>query len=125
PRLRLRQAPPRAPTARDHTRDRTPQHRSRLRTRPLPLGRRTHLRLAAQAEAATRPLRPTRRDPRSLPRPRLLPGLLQEAPAVIVIRSLRRQCEERQVVREVDLALLGHLVAPADGFRERGLLRGC
>ncbi len=40
-------------------------------------------------QATPRPLRPPRRDPRSLPRDRLLPRLLQETPELIVIRSLR------------------------------------
>jgi hypothetical protein len=41
-----------------------------------PLGRRTHLRLAAQSPSITDPHRPPRRLPRRLPRPRLLPDLL-------------------------------------------------
>jgi hypothetical protein len=37
-------------------RDRPPQDRARLRSRTRPLGRRAHLRLAAQAQATARPL---------------------------------------------------------------------
>src|SRR2546427_3860784 len=38
---------------------------------------------------------------------------------------LRGQRQEGEVVREIDLALLRHLVSPADRLGERGLLRGC
>ena len=89
PRLRLRRLPPPTASTRDHTGDRPPQGRTRLRPRPLPLGRRAHLRLAAQAQTTARPLRPPPRDPRSIPRTRLLPGLPQETAELIVIRSLR------------------------------------
>src|SRR6266540_3799169 len=51
------------------------------------LGRGADLRLAAPLQAAAGPLRPPRRDPRSLPRNRLLPRLLQNASALMVIRS--------------------------------------
>src|SRR5205807_296076 len=70
-------------------RDRPPPNRARLRARPHPLGRRAHLRLAAPLQAPTRPLRPPPRHPRSLPRDRLLPRLLQEASELIVIRVLK------------------------------------
>jgi hypothetical protein len=63
PRLRLPEPPPRAPPARHQSRDRTPQHRARLRAGPLPLGRRAHLRLAAPIQTTARPLGPTRRHP--------------------------------------------------------------
>src|SRR5207253_9978118 len=89
PRLRPRQVPARAPPPPDRARDRPPPDRTRLRPRSRPLGRRAHLRLAAPLQAATRPLRPPPPDPRRLPRTRLLPRLLQEAPALIVIRVLR------------------------------------
>src|SRR5439155_26108714 len=88
PRLRPRQVPPRATAAADHTGDRSPPDRARLRTRTRPLGRRAHLRLAAQLQTTARPIRPPTRNPRSLPRHWLLPRLLQEAPALIVIRLL-------------------------------------
>ena len=74
--------------ATDQTGDRPPPDRARLRARPRPLGRRAHLRLAPPLQAAARPLRPPPRDPRSLPRARLLPRLLQEAAAVILRRVL-------------------------------------
>src|SRR5436190_1930226 len=93
-RLRPRQVPPRAAAALHHAGDRTSPHRTRLRPRPLPLGRRAHLRLATSLQAAARPLRPPSRDPRSLPRARLLPRLLQEAPALIVIRVLSGKYED-------------------------------
>jgi hypothetical protein len=54
----------------------------RLRPRPYPLGRRAHLRLAAPVQATARPLRPSPRDPRSVPRHRLLPRLFP-APASV------------------------------------------
>src|SRR2546422_8786477 len=38
---------------------------------------------------------------------------------------LRGQGQEGEVVREIDLAFLRHLVSPADRLGERGLLRGC
>jgi len=69
-------------------------HRTRLRTRPRPLGRRAHLRLATPVQTAPRPLRPPSRDPRSVPRPRLLPRLLQEAAAVILRRVLSGKAGE-------------------------------
>ena len=89
PRLRPRQAPPPRPRARHQTGHRAPPDRARLRAWPHPLGRRAHLRLAPQPQndhssattAATR-------DPRSLPRPRLLPRLLQKAATVILRRLL-------------------------------------
>src|SRR5215510_14356985 len=49
----------------------------RPRHRASPLGRRTHLRLASSLQAPACPLRPPPRDPRSLPRDRLLPRMLQ------------------------------------------------
>ena len=52
------------------------------------LGRRTHLRLAAQLQTTPRLLRPPPRNPRSLPRHRLLPRLFQETSALILIRLL-------------------------------------
>jgi transposase len=76
PRLRPRQLPSPGLAARHQTRDRPSQHRARLRAWPLPLGRRTHLRLAPPDETTARPLRTPRRHPRSVPRPRLLPDLL-------------------------------------------------
>src|SRR5207244_13050570 len=91
PRLRPRQVSARAPPTTNHARDRPPPDRARLRPRSRSLGRRAHLRLAAPLQAATHPLRPPPRDPRSVPRPRLLPRLLQETPALIVIRVLRPQ----------------------------------
>jgi hypothetical protein len=53
--------------------------------RSLALECRAHLRLAASLQAAARPLRPSLRDPRGVPRARLLPRLLPEAPPVFVI----------------------------------------
>jgi len=85
------QLPPPVPRAPDQTRDRPPPNRAWLRARPRPLGRRTHLRPAPPLQTAARPLRPPRRDTRSLSRPRLLPRLLQKAPEVIVIRVLSRR----------------------------------
>src|SRR5439155_16237596 len=95
-----RQIPTRTTKTRHRLRDRTPPNRARLRARPCAMGRRAHLRLAAPLQATTRPLRPPPRDPRSLPRHRLLPRLLQEAAELIVIRVLR-------VSRRYLLMLLG------------------
>ena len=80
-------------TDQHHARDRPSQDRARLRPKPRPLGRRTHLRLAPQAATPTRPLRPPLRHPRSVPRPRLLPHLLVPTPELIVLGalSLRRR----------------------------------
>ncbi len=92
PRLRPQQVPAAATPAWDRLRDRPPPNRARLRARTCALGRRAHFRLAAQLQTTARPLRPPPRDPRSLPRNRLLPRLLQEARALIVIRLLSRGC---------------------------------
>src|SRR5436853_538980 len=62
--------------------------RARLRARPSPLGRRTHLRLAPQPPPAPHPHRPPRRHPRSIPRPRLLPHLLATAGDLIQLGPL-------------------------------------
>src|SRR6266508_1365386 len=94
PRLRPRQVPARATPARDRLRDRPPPDRTRLWPRACPLGRRAHLRLAAPLQATARPLRPPPRDARGIPRPRLLPHLLQEAAAVILRRVLSREKAE-------------------------------
>ena len=89
PRLRLRRPPPRAPPPRHHTRDRPPQTRTRLRPRPLPLGRRAHLRLATPLQTAARPLRTPPRHPPRVPRTRLLPRLLPPTQQLIVKGVLR------------------------------------
>ena len=101
PRLRLRQPPPRAAPARDQTGDRPPQDRARLRPRPLPLGRRAHLRLAPPVQTPARPLRTPRRDPRSVPRARLLPGLLPPTQELIVkgVLSVRGAGRARRTPR--------------------------
>jgi hypothetical protein len=56
PRLRPRQVPPAAPPARHQAGDRAQADRARLRSGALSLGRRAHLRLAAQLQAPARPL---------------------------------------------------------------------
>jgi hypothetical protein len=53
--------------------------RARLGPGPPPLGRRTHLCLAAQPPPTAHPHRPPRRHPRRLSRSRLLPHLLAKA----------------------------------------------
>src|SRR5262245_3379953 len=73
---------------RDQAGDRALPDRARLRGRPRSLDRRAHIRLATPLQAATRPLRSSSQDPRSPPRARLLPRLLQEAPELIAIRVL-------------------------------------
>src|SRR5437763_3952099 len=65
-----------------------PRDRARLRARPPPLGRRAHLRLAAQPPPPADPHRPPRRHPRRLPRTRLLPHLLATAGDVIELGPL-------------------------------------
>src|SRR5207247_1042724 len=82
------------------------------------LGRRAHLRLAASLQAAADPLRPPPRNPRSIPRDRLLPRLLQTAPTLIVIRVLRATryffgMEELRITRRASLARFGGLLAAA------------
>jgi hypothetical protein len=78
--LRPRQVPPARAGARRQAADRAPSDRTRLRARPLPLGRRAHLRLAAQPQAPPHPLRTPRRHPPRTPRARLLSHLLPPAP---------------------------------------------
>jgi DNA-binding CsgD family transcriptional regulator len=96
--------PPRAAPARDHTGDRTSPDSARLRARPRPLGRRANLRLATQAQAAARPLRPPPRHPRSLPCTRLPPRLLQATPKLIVIRSLSTDLTAREIAAQLYLS---------------------
>src|SRR5262249_37456582 len=76
PRLRPQQLPPPTLAARDQAGDRATPNRARLRPRPRALGRRAHLRLAAQPPPPAHPHRPPPPNPRSIPRPRLLPHLL-------------------------------------------------
>jgi hypothetical protein len=95
---------PRAAPARDHTGDRTSPDSARLRARPRPLGRRANLRLATQAQAAARLLRPPPRHPRGLPCTRLLPRLLQETPKLIVIRSLSTDLTAREIADQLYLS---------------------
>src|SRR5581483_3011206 len=88
PRLRPRQVPPPCLDTRRQADHRPPPDRTRLRPRPPPLGRRAHLRLAAQPPPSPHPHRPPRRHPRSLPRPRLLPHLLAAARDLIELGPL-------------------------------------
>src|SRR5712691_4378610 len=90
PRLRPRQVPATRTAARHQAADRAAPERAWLRPGPRALGCRAHLRLAAQpAPAATAHRSPTR-DPRSVPRPRLLPHLLAATRTLIVLEVLRR-----------------------------------
>ena len=90
PRLRPRQVPQARLAARDQAGDRPTPDRTRLRPRTRTLGRRTHLRLAAQPPPAARSYRPPPRNPRSVPRPRLLPDLLAPNRDVIQLELLSR-----------------------------------
>jgi hypothetical protein len=85
PRLRQRQAPPRASPARHQARDRPPRHRTRFRTRRLPLGDRAQLQLAAPVPAAAHPLRTRPPNARSVHAPRLRNHLL--APTHLIMKQ--------------------------------------
>jgi hypothetical protein len=99
PRRRPERSPPTAPTTTSrnvvsyaNAGSRRRSHVERPHTagaRSRPVDRRAHLRLAPSLQAAARPLRPPRRDPRSLPRHRLLPHLLPKTRPLIVIRVLK------------------------------------
>ena len=79
PRLRPRQVPAAAPAARRQADDCSPPDGPWLRPRPRPLGRRAHLRVAAQLQAPGHPLRTPRRHAPRIARARLLPRLLSPA----------------------------------------------
>src|SRR5262249_61596269 len=90
------------PQTRDPAGDRTAQDRTRLRTRPLPVGDRAHLRLAAPVQTAARPLRPPRRHPRGVPRTRLLHRLLpptQELHIVKVALTQDQHADDKGMTR--------------------------
>src|SRR5215211_6890548 len=83
--------------------------------RPRTVGGRADLRLATPLQAAARPLRPPPRDPRSLPRDRLLPRLLQDTPTVIVIEFLQLAAAADD---EVDLRVRRQHPAGAAALRD-------
>src|SRR6266851_3108522 len=74
--------------------------------RPAPLGRRAHLRLAAQPTPPTRPHRPPTRNPRGIPRPRLLPDLLAPTATLIELEVLRGAVAVRDYTGPMALTLL-------------------
>ena len=110
------ESPPRAPPARHHPGDRPSQDRTRLRPRPLPLGRRKNLRLAPPVQTPTRPLRPPSRHPRGLPRDRLLHRLLPPTPEHLIVKGALKPEEERQGL--VDRAELADVESPGRSAEE-------
>ena len=92
PCLPLARGPSRTPPARHPGEDRPAEERAWLRAWTRASGGRAHDRLATPVPPLTRPLRASRRHPRSLPRDRLQPDLPQAVPRgdLILIGALSR-----------------------------------
>ena len=108
----------RAPQARHHAGNRTAQDRARFRARPLPVGDRAHLRLAAPVQTTARPLRPPRRHSRGVPRTRLLHRLLPTTQEHLIVKgALRRRLLDGCAATDLDQLGEGVLLGMSSTMR--------